>query len=282
MRKDFLKKLLSDKIALVCASFLTLIILMGIFAPFVAPNDPYLVNLEHKLELFSWQYPLGTDQLGRCIASRLIYAIRVTLFYALFAMFITVVLGMILGLIASFFELPRKIILRVCDVMLSFPSELMMLAIVGFLGTGIENIIIATVISKLAWYTRMTYSFTISHINKNYIYYSKVLNIPSCMILRKHLFPLISSDIIMLGTLNVGSVILSISALSFLGLGVQAPACEWGVMLNEAKELMSLNPYMMLPPGLMILFVVASFNFLGDSIRDALDPNYNLKLKDES
>ncbi len=281
MKKKFLKKLFSDKVALLCISFLSTIIFMGIFAPFVSPNDPYLVNLEKKLEFFSWQYPLGTDQLGRCIASRLIYAIRITLFYALLAMFITVVLGMILGLIASFFDLARKIILRVCDVMLSFPSELMMLAIVGFLGTGIENLIIATVISKLAWYTRMTYSFTINHINKNYIHYSKVLGITSSMILRKHLFPLISSDIIMLATLNVGSVILSISALSFLGLGVQAPTCEWGVMLNEAKELMSLNPYMMIPPGLMILLVVASFNFLGDSIRDALDPNYNLKIKEE-
>lgn len=86
----------------------------------------------------------------------------------------------------------------------------------------------------------------------------------------------------MLATLNVGSIILSISALSFLGLGVQAPTCEWGIMLNEAKELMSINPYMMLPPGLMILFVVLSFNILADSIRDILDPTYNLKIKDNS
>lgn len=282
MKKDFLKKLLKDKLAFSALIFIFIVILMGIFAPIVAPNDPYSVDLKNKLLSFSLQYPLGTDHLGRCIASRLIYAIRTTMFYALFAMFVTVFLGLILGLTASFFKSARIVILRTCDIMLSFPSELMMLAIVGFLGTGIENIVIAAIISKVAWYTRMIYSFTINHTNKNYINYSKIIGIKSKTILRKHLFPLILSDIIMLATLNVGTIILSISALSFLGLGVQAPTCEWGIMLNEAKELMSINPYMMIPPGVMIMLVVLSFNLLGDSIRDALDPSYTLKAKDNS
>ncbi|AXX86523.1 nickel ABC transporter, permease protein [Malaciobacter marinus] len=282
MRKDFLIKIVNNKLALASLIFITLLILTGLFAPLVSPNDPYLVNLENKLLSFSLKYPLGTDHLGRCVASRLIYGIRTTLFYSLFAMFITVFFGLVLGLLASFFKLLRVVILRFCDIMLSFPSELMMLAIIGFLGTGIENIIIAAIISKVAWYTRMIYSFTLNHVNTNYIHFSKIIGIPSRTIIKKHLFPLILSDIIMLATLNVGSIILSISALSFLGLGVQAPTCEWGIMLNEAKELMSINPYMMLPPGLMILFVVLSFNILADSIRDILDPTYNLKIKDNS
>ncbi len=282
MSKNFFEKLLKDKLAFISLIFILTIILAGIFAPLVAPNDPYTVNLDNKLLSFSLTYPLGTDHLGRCIASRLIYAIRITVFYALLAMVITVFLGLILGLTASFFKSIRGVILRVCDVLLSFPSELMMLAIVGFLGTGIENIIIAAIISKVAWYTRMIYSFTINHIDKNYIHYSKVIGIDSKTIIRRHLFPLILSDIAMLATLNVGSIILSISALSFLGLGVQAPSCEWGIMLNEAKELMTIDPYMMIPPGLMILLVVLSFNLLGDSIRDILDPTYTLKVKDNS
>lgn len=282
MRKDFILKIQKDKLAFTSFCFIFCIILLGVFAPFVSPNDPYLVDLDNKLLSSSFTYPLGTDHLGRCTASRLIYGIRTTLFYALLAMIITVFIALVLGVLASFFKSLQAIILRTCDIMLSFPSELMMLAIIGFLGTGIENIIIAAIISKVAWYTRMIYSFTIEHINKNYIHYAKAIGIPSIIILRKHLIPLILSDLIMLATLNVGTIILSISALSFLGLGIQAPACEWGVMLNEAKELMTINPYLMLPPGIMILLVVLSFNILGDSIRDALDPHYNLNVKDES
>ncbi|RXJ94632.1 nickel ABC transporter permease subunit NikC [Malaciobacter molluscorum] len=281
MNKLFFKKLVKDKVALLSIIIIVVIILAGIFAPYVSPNNPYEVNLNNKLLSFSLQYPLGTDHLGRCIASRLIYGIRTTVFYALFAMFVTVILAIIFALIATFSTSMKNIILRTCDVLLSFPSELMMLAIVGLIGTGIENIIIAAIISKVAWYIRMIYTFCINHMNKNFIYYSKISNISKITILRKHLLPLILSDIAMLASLNVGTIILSISALSFLGLGVQAPTCEWGIMLNEAKELMSINPYMMLPAGIMILIVVASFNFLGDCIRDALDPTYHLKIKDE-
>ncbi|RXJ87233.1 nickel/cobalt ABC transporter permease [Arcobacter sp. CECT 8985] len=281
MNKLFFKKLVKDKVALLSMIIIVVIILSGIFAPYVSPNNPYEVNLNNKLLSFSLQYPLGTDHLGRCIASRLIYGIRTTVFYSLFAMFVTVILALIFALIATFSSSIKNIMLRTCDVLLSFPSELMMLAIVGLIGTGIENIIIAAIISKVAWYTRMIYTFCINHMNKNFINYSKVTNVSKITILKKHLIPLILSDIVMLATLNVGTIILSISALSFLGLGVQAPTCEWGIMLNEAKELMSINPYMMLPAGIMILIVVASFNFLGDSIRDALDPTYHLKIKDE-
>jgi nickel transport system permease protein len=281
MKKNFWNKLLKDPIALISLSIIVIVMLLGIFAPFVVPNNPYDVNLSNKLLSYSVKYPLGTDHLGRCIASRLIYGIRTTLFFAIFAMTITVFLGLVFGLLASFFKSCETIILRVCDIMLSFPSELMMLAIIGIIGTGIENIIIATIIAKVAWYTRMTYTFSIKHTNQNYILFSRLLGNPPRTILKKHLFPLILGDIAMLSTLNIGAVILSISALSFLGLGVQAPTCEWGVMLNEAKNVMSIAPYQMLPSGIMILIVVASFNFLGDSIRDALDPNFYIENKEQ-
>lgn len=281
MKKNFWNKLLKDPIALISLSIILIVMILGIFAPFVAPNNPYDVNLSNKLLSYSLKYPFGTDHLGRCIASRLIYGIRTTLFFALIAMVITVFLGLIFGLLASFFKSCETIILRACDIMLSFPSELMMLAIIGIMGTGIENIIIATIIAKVGWYTRMTYTFSLKYTNQNYILFSRLLGNPSRTILRKHLFPLLLGDIAMLSTLNIGAVILSISALSFLGLGVQAPACEWGVMLNEAKNVMSIAPYQMLPSGMMILIVVAAFNFLGDSIRDALDPNFYIENKEQ-
>ncbi|RXJ69203.1 nickel ABC transporter permease subunit NikC [Halarcobacter ebronensis] len=274
MRKDFLNKLFKEPLSLISILFILITIILGIFAPFFAPNNPYEPNLINKLQSFSLQYPLGTDHLGRCIASRLIYGIRITLFYSFLAMTITVSIGLFFGLLASFFKKSSDYILRVCDIMLTFPSELIMITIVGVLGTGIENIIIANIVAKIAWYTRMTYIFTEKHVNKNYIQFAKLMGTPSKTILKKHLLPLIISDIIMLATLNIGTVILSISALSFLGLGVQAPSCEWGIMLNEAKNVMSISPFQMIAPGVMILFSVAAFNFLGDSIRDALDPNF--------
>lgn len=250
---------------------------MGLFAPYFAPHDPLLPNLNEKFAPWSTNYPLGSDHLGRCIASRLIFAIRTTFFLAIFAMFITILLGLVCGLLASFFKRLETPILRLCDLMLSFPSELMMLAIVGILGAGIENIIIANIISKVPWHTRMIYTFCLKYKNENFILYSKVLGTPSYLILKNHLLPLILCDIALLATLNIGGVILSISALSFLGLGIQAPTPEWGMMLNEAKNVMSIAPLQMVAPGLTILIIVVIFNFLGDSIRDTLDPKFYKK-----
>ncbi|WP_418185704.1 nickel/cobalt ABC transporter permease [Aliarcobacter vitoriensis] len=270
-----IKKLLKDKLAIVSLSIIFLVIILGIFAPFVAINDPLEPNLANKFASYSLEYPLGTDHLGRCVFSRLIYGIHPTIFLAFLTMFITIFLGVIFGLIAGYFEKVENFILRVCDIMLSFPNELLIIAIVGILGVGIENIIIATIIAKFAWYTRMTYSFVLEYKNKNYVLFSKTIGIPSNKILRKHLLPSISSDIVVLATIDTGWVILSISALSFLGLGIQAPTPEWGMMLNEAKNMLSMEPSLMFPAGLSILIVVASFNFLGDSLRDAFDIKHN-------
>jgi len=269
-----IKKLLKDKLAIISISIILLVIVLGILAPIISPNDPLEPNLANKFASYSLQYPLGTDHLGRCVLSRLLYGIYPTIFLAFFTMFITILFGIVFGFIAGYFEKVENIILRVCDIMLSFPNELLIIAIVGVLGVGIKNIIIATIIAKLAWYTRMIYSFVIEYKNKNYILFAKTIGVPSSKILRKHLLPSLFGDIIVLATIDTGWVILSISTLSFLGLGVQAPTPEWGMMLSEAKNMLSLEPTLMLPAGFSILIVVAAFNFLGDSLRDAFDTKY--------
>ena len=246
-------------------------ILLGIFAPWIAPHDPIATNLALKFAPWGGAFPLGSDHLGRCIASRLLFGIRTTLFLALFAMSMTLILGVILGILAGFFRKAEEPILRGCDVMLSFPSELMILAIVGMLGAGMGNLILANVIAKVAWYTRMIYSFVLVHREQNYIAFAKATGVAPLRILKTHILPSIFDDIVMLATLDAGWVIMSISALSFLGLGVQAPTPEWGMMLSEAKNVMSVYPLQMLPAGMAILVVVLAFNFLGDSIRDARD-----------
>lgn len=276
----FWSKLLKDPLAIASLSIIGLMILLGIFAPWIAPHDPLLPNLGAKFSPWSLEYPFGTDHLGRCVFSRLIYGVRTTLFLAFLTMALTISLGTLLGLIAGFFKSVEESMMRVCDMMLSFPSELLILAIVGMLGVGIENIIIASVIAKVAWYTRMIHTFVATHKERNYILFSRVAGVSSWVILRKHLFPSVLDDVVMLATLDTGWVILSISALSFLGLGVQAPTPEWGMMLSEAKNVMSIAPLQMLPSGMAILLVVAAFNFLGDSIRDALDPKYYPSFKE--
>ncbi|ACZ13048.1 nickel/cobalt ABC transporter permease [Sulfurospirillum deleyianum] len=264
-------KLVRDPLAIASLGVIVGMILLGIFAPWIAPHDPIATNLALKFAPWGGEFPLGSDHLGRCIASRLLFGIRTTLFLALFAMSMTLILGVILGILAGFFRKAEEPILRGCDVMLSFPSELMILAIVGMLGAGMGNLILANVIAKVAWYTRMVYSFVLVHREQNYIAFAKATGVAPLRILKTHILPSIFDDIVMLATLDAGWVIMSISALSFLGLGVQAPTPEWGMMLSEAKNVMSVYPLQMLPSGVAILVVVLAFNFLGDSIRDARD-----------
>ncbi|KEF37290.1 ABC-type dipeptide/oligopeptide/nickel transport system, permease component [Schinkia azotoformans MEV2011] len=263
-----IERLKKDRLAAICAGILLVIIIVGIFAPFIAPNSPIDVNVKEKLAGVSWKYPLGTDHLGRCILSRLIYGIRTTVVLSIAAMMTTILIGTLLGLLAGYFRgKVDEIIMRICDVFLSIPSEIMILAIVGILGTGLVNIVSAAIIAKLAWYTRMIRTIVIKYSDKGYIHFAKVNGLSTGHIMKKHILPGAAGEIMVLATLDTGSVILTISALSFLGLGVQAPTPEWGMMLNEAKNMMTVAPLQMLFPGLAIVLVVAAFNFLGDSIQ---------------
>ena len=271
-------RLLQDKWGVICIAFLGMLILAGLFAPSLSPHDPTLVDVSIKFSTPNAQYPLGTDHLGRCLLSRVLYGIRTTFFYAFIAMAFTIVAGAIFGLIAGYSSGPlREIILRFCDVMLSFPSEVMILAIIGILGPGITNIVIANILSKWAWYTRMIYSNVQQFRSKNYVKFAQVNQGSSFYIIRKHILPGISSEIMTYSTLEMGWVIISISSLSFLGLGVQPPTPEWGMMLNEAKNVLFIHPWQMIPAGMTILIVVVVLNFLGDTMQQAFNTRSYIK-----
>lgn len=275
------KRLKSDKLAMVCIIILCAILISGILAPVISPNNPIEINVKQKFASMSMEYPFGTDNLGRCILSRMLYGIRTTVMLAIVTMITTIAIGTILGMISGFFRgFIDEVIMRICDIMLSFPSEVMILAIVGILGPGLFNVVIANIIAKWAWYTRMIRSIIIQYTDKNYIKFAKVSGCSTWHIMKKHLVPGVVGEIGVLATLDTGWVILNISALSFLGLGVQAPTPEWGMMLNEAKNIMTTHPTQMLAPGIAILIVVAAFNFLGDSLQVALDPKKHSKMKE--
>lgn len=267
-------QLRQDRMAIFSIWLLVLVLLAGLFAPLLAPHDPTETNILQKYAGASLTYPLGTDQLGRCVLSRLLFGIRTTMLTAMLTMCITMLIGIVLGLIAGFFRgKVDETLMRLCDVMLSFPAEVMILAVVGILGPGLFNIILANVLAKWAWYTRMFRSSVLQYANEPSVQFAKVSGGSSFYLLRKHLLPRISGEVAVFATLDAGWVILNISALSFLGLGVSAPTPEWGMMLNEAKNVMVTHPAHMLAPGLAILFVVMALNFLGDSLQSAMSPS---------
>ncbi|MEZ9723128.1 nickel/cobalt ABC transporter permease [Vibrio splendidus] len=268
-----MRRLISNKTVVVCLFILTAICLMGAFAAFLAPHDPNLADVINSMMPMSMEYPLGTDHLGRCIYSRLLFGIRTTLYYSLLTMVITAIVGGFIGVVSGYMRgKVDSLIMRACEVMLSFPYEIIVLSIVGIMGPGIFNIIIANFIAKIAWYVRIVRSSVISFNHQNYILYSRTVKTPRSYIFRKHLAPNIAAEVIILATLDLGWIILSISTLSFLGLGVQPPTAEWGAMLSDAKEVLFSSPEQMVIPGIAIMVVVACCNLLGDSLRDVLDP----------
>lgn len=267
------KRFLHNRVAVMTTLIVALIACIGIFAPAVAPNDPYETNIINKFAEYSAQYPLGTDQLGRCVLSRMIYGVRPTLGLAVLTMLGTIGLGAVLGIMAGYFRgVVEEIIMRVVDVMLSFPSQIMVFAVVALLGVSVQNVIIANVFIKWAWYARMIRTGVMQYRDKNFVQFSRCVGMPERFILFRHLLPSITSDLAVLASLDIGWAIINISTLSFLGLGVQAPTPEWGAMLNEAKEVLTSNPAQMLAPGIAIVVLVCCFNLMGDALRDVLDP----------
>lgn len=249
------------------------IVLLGVFAPQIAPNDPLAPDLRNKFAEWSSEYPLGTDHLGRCTLSRLIWGIRPTLGLAALTMIGTMGIGLAMGLISGYFRgWIDEIIMRIVDVMLAFPSQIIVFAVVALMGINVINVVLANVFIKWAWYARMIRTNVIKYRERNFVNYSKVIGNSEGFILFRHLVPSIAAETAVLASLDMGWAIINISTLSFLGMGVQAPTPEWGAMLNDAKSVLSANPEQMLIPGIAIVLVVSLFNVLGDVLRDALDP----------
>ncbi|MED1440263.1 ABC transporter permease subunit [Aeribacillus composti] len=268
-----LRSLSKDRLAAVSFIVIVVTIVAGIFAPYIAPHDPNEVNMKFRFAAPSWEYLLGNDHLGRCILSRLIYGIRPSVLWVLGALLISVLIGAIVGFIAGYFR--GKVdffMMRICDIMLSFPGYVMTLAVVGILGVGLKNVLIAFILMKWAWFARVIRTSVMQYAELDYVKFSKVAGMSDIKIIWKHIVPVTLSDIAVVSSGSMGSMILQISGFSFLGLGIQAPNAEWGMMLNEARQVMFSRPELMLAPGLATIIVVSSFNFLSDALQVALDP----------
>ncbi|WNS45175.1 staphylopine uptake ABC transporter permease subunit CntC [Paenibacillus sp. MMS20-IR301] len=267
------QKMWGDKLAALSLIIIMLTAVAGIFAPWLAPHSPEQVQMELRYASPTWQYLLGNDHLGRCVLSRLIYGIRPSVLWVFVALAVSALFGALLGLLAGYFKgKTDSVIMRVCDVMLSFPGYVMSLAVVGILGPGIRNILIAFVVMKWAWFARVIRSSVQQYADTDYVRFAKTTGMGNMAIMIKHVVPVALPDFAVISSSAFGTMILQISGLSFLGLGIEAPHAEWGMMLNEARGVMFSRPELMLAPGLAIVIVVSAVNFCSDALQVALDP----------
>ncbi len=274
--KRILSRLSKDPIGMLSIGFLILVLLLGAASSVLPLPDPAAIDVAHKLETPSALHWLGTDHLGRDMLSRLIHAIPTTVYTALVTVFATTLIGALWGAAAGVAGgRTDGVMMRICDVMMSFPSEVLILAVVGMMGPGLGNVVLACVVAKWSWYARMMRTLVRKEMQRGSVRFARVAGASPARILATHVVSGVSGEYAVLMTLDTAAVILMISALSFLGLGVQPPAAEWGMMLAEAKNELSLHPWQMLPAGFAIILVVAAFNFTGDAIRDAMDARHD-------
>lgn len=272
-----LRILVRNRAAMGGLALLALLSLLAVLAPALAPYDPDAVDILHQLEAPSKTHILGTDLYGRDIFSRILYGGRITLVVGLISVGIAASIGIILGLVAGFYGgAVDSVIMRLIDVLLAFPRILLALSIVGMLGPGLLNVMVAVGIAGITGYARLVRGSVLCAKENIYVEAARVVGCPDRIILRRHLLPNIIGPVIVLATLDVASAILSASSLSFLGLGVQPPTAEWGAMLNEGRQYLRTAPWITLFPGLAIMISVLSINMLGDGLRDALDPRMKI------
>ncbi|MBN1192022.1 MAG: ABC transporter permease [Dehalococcoidales bacterium] len=250
-----------------------ILILMAIFAPFLAPYDPDKIDMEHSLSQPSRAYLLGTDELGRDILSRIIFGSRISLMVGIVAVSIAGVIGMALGLIAGYFGgWTNIIIMRCIDSLLALPPLVLILAIAAVLGGGLLNVFIAIAIGMMPVYARLMCGQVLTIKESDFITATHAMGAGHFHIMFRHLLPNSLPPLLVLITTNLGVAILMEAALSFIGIGINPPTATWGSMVATGYKYLLTNPVISFAPGISILVVVLAINMVGDGLRDALDP----------
>lgn len=259
---------------LVLASALAVaVIATALLAPVIAPDDPSAVALENKFAPPSAAHPLGCDHLGRDVLSRLVYGTQTSVGSVAAIIGIVLVLGFTVGAISGYAGgAVDSSLMRFCDVFLTFPTFILAMFLIGVLGTGMVNVILAVALTHWAWYARIIRSMVLSLKNRDYVLAAKVAGTGRFKTVVRHILPPIIAQLLILCTLDIGHMMLHVSGLSFLGLGVTPPMPEWGVMISDARQFIWTHPLLIMLPGAMIFVTVMAFNLLGDALRDSFDP----------
>ncbi len=277
--KEFWNHFKQNKGAVAGLGLIITFVIIAIIAPLLAPYDPTLLQ-DNALRLppvwsdaGTWTYPLGTDDVGRDILSRLIHGARISMGIGFAVVILSLSMGLFLGIFAGYYGgKVDRIIMRFIDIVMAFPSILLAITVVSVMGPGISNAIIAVAIVAVPSFTRIVRASVMAERNKQYVMASRTFGASNLRIMFYEILPNCLAPLIVQATLGFSDGILNAAALGFLGLGAQPPTPEWGTMLADSRPFIESSPWMVTLPGLCILFSVLGFNLFGDGLRDALDP----------
>ena len=272
--RAFFERLFRTRMSAAALIVIGLMVLMAIFAPWIAPHKPDAVDFTAVLEGPSGDHLLGTDNLGRDVLSRTIYGARVSLQVGIIAVSIALIIGTLLGLVAGYLNgsFIDSLIMRCMDALLAFPTLVLALAITAALGPSLTNVMIAVRVVGIPAYARLIRGQVLSVGQREYVEAARTVGVSDARIVWRHILPNVTAPLIVQASIGVAFAILAEASLSFLGLGVQPPTPSWGGMLSVGKDYLQYAAWMAIVPGAAIFLVVLAFNFLGDGIRDALDP----------
>ena len=264
-----------NKLAAASAVLILLFLLLAALAPVITPYGfDEIVDAANRLAPPSTQHLLGTDEVGRDVLTRMLYGARISLLVGIVPTVISMLAGAVLGILAGYLGgRVDSIIMRLADIMLAFPSMLLAMVIMYTLGDGIINIFLALALVNWASVARIVRAETLKLHETEYVEAARSIGVGRFTIMRRHILPNCIPSMIVLFTLNIPSAILSESSLSFLGLGIQKPMASWGLMVNTGRQYLYTNPWLSLAPSIAIMLIVLAFNFLGDGLRDVLDPH---------
>jgi peptide/nickel transport system permease protein len=269
-------KRLTGNFAFTAGLVLTILLVLGaIAAPLLAPHDPNEQETARRLEAPSKEHPLGLDDLGRDVLSRIVYGARVSLRVGFSVVILASLVGVTLGAISGYFGgFVDVIVMRTCDILLAFPGILLAIALVAVLGPSLNNVILA--LATIGWvgYARLVRGQVLKVREMEFVTAAKALGAKSPRVIVLHVLPNVINPVIVMATLGLAGAILSEAALSFLGLGVQPPTPSWGAMLTAGRRYLGLANHLAIFPGAAIMLAVMGLNFLGDGLIDALDPKY--------
>jgi peptide/nickel transport system permease protein len=270
---DFWNRFTKNKLALTGSAIVVFFFLLSIFAPWISPYDPGAINLQTVLSPPSTAHPLGTDQLGRDVLSRMIWGSQISLKVGFVSTGIAIFIGMILGAVAGYYgRWVDTVIMRSVDIMLCFPTFFLILAVIAFLEPSIWNIMIIIGLTGWMGITRLVRADFISLKERDFVQAARAIGASDFRIIFSHLLPNAMASLLVAATFGIAGAILTESALSFLGIGVQPPTPSWGNILTDGKDNIDIAWWLSLYPGMAILLTVLGYNLLGEGIRDVLDP----------
>jgi peptide/nickel transport system permease protein len=263
-----------NRLAMVGLLFVLLLALLAIFAPLVSPYNPYIVDLDQQLLPPSWHHWLGTDNFGRDVLTRIIYGARISLVVGVVPSFISLVIGTVMGILSGYAGGRTDfVVMRLADMMIAFPSLLLAMVVMYTLGPNLFNIFIALALVGWASVARVVRSQALALKEKEFIEAARANGTRQSTVMVHHIFPNVVPTLIVLFSLSIPDAIMWESSLSFLGVGVQPPESSWGLLVSAGKDYLFQAPMVAVAPGVAILLAVLAFNFVGDGLRDALDPS---------